>query len=73
MLYVCNGCNRHVREETCPFCDAAVARRHPSVRARHHATRAALAFGTAATAVGVTLGGCLQAADTDAGDDAADQ
>jgi hypothetical protein len=57
-MIVCPGCNRHVREETCPFCGAIVDRREKSARAAHHATRAALAFGTAATAVGVTLAAC---------------
>jgi hypothetical protein len=59
MLVVCAACNRHVREETCAFCGAIVDRREKSARPRHHATRAALAFGTAAaTAVGVTLAAC---------------
>jgi hypothetical protein len=74
MLVVCSGCNRHVREETCPFCGAPVDPRKVSARPLHHATRAALAFGTAATAVGVTLAGCAPALPygTPAGGDEAD-
>jgi hypothetical protein len=58
-MVVCPGCNRYVRDETCPFCGASIVRVAASARPRSHGTRAALAFGTAAaTAVGVTLAAC---------------
>jgi hypothetical protein len=59
-LVVCEGCNRHVREDTCPFCGARVDHgRAPKTRAIGHATRAMIAFGAAAATAGATsLGAC---------------
>jgi hypothetical protein len=64
MLVVCPACNRHVRDETCPFCGASIERREKPARPRGHGTRAAIAFGTAATAVGVTLAACSDSSTT---------
>ncbi|HEY1955180.1 MAG TPA: hypothetical protein VGH28_06195 [Polyangiaceae bacterium] len=45
-LVPCSRCNRHVREETCPFCGASIVEARSSALAR--ASRAAI-FALAAT------------------------
>ena len=62
-LVVCGGCNRHVREDTCPFCGARVDRergdRGTTPRSIGHATRAMIAFGAAAaTASAASITAC---------------
>jgi hypothetical protein len=64
-LFLCSACNRHIKEDVCPFCDAerGLLVADSSVKAPQRMSRVALAVGAAiGTATALLLTSCAQAA-----------
>jgi hypothetical protein len=72
-MKLCDGCRRHVRESTCPFCGASVSSEIPRARVRGSRTARILAA-TAIVACGGTTdptgdGGAKDGSTSDVADD----